>query len=121
LPATSREVGDDNAFKPSEDSVHIKKTSRNQKPRACLFPFIEMENALAKHSVDFGNGHRSVALQRVGIWESQMTALARAFSHLFSASSEFDVLKTLALFCGVGLLAALLMLTYGIDLSPGFF
>jgi ribose/xylose/arabinose/galactoside ABC-type transport system permease subunit len=51
-----------------------------------------------------------------------MTAVARAFSRLFfSTSSEFDVLKTIALLCGVGLLVSLLMLSYGLDLSPGFF
>lgn len=51
-----------------------------------------------------------------------MTTIARAFSRVFfSNSSEFDELKTLALFCGAGLLVTLLMLTYGIDLSPGFF
>jgi ribose/xylose/arabinose/galactoside ABC-type transport system permease subunit len=51
-----------------------------------------------------------------------MTAVARAFSRVFfSTSSEFDVLKTLLLLCGIGLFVSLLMLSYGIDLSPGFF
>ncbi|WMT71097.1 hypothetical protein [Bradyrhizobium sp. Ash2021] len=51
-----------------------------------------------------------------------MTAVARAFSRVFlSTSGEFDVLKQLALLCGAAVLVFLLMQTYGIDLSPGFF
>lgn len=51
-----------------------------------------------------------------------MIAAARAFSRVFSSTSyELDVLKTLALLCGIGLLVSLLMLSYGLDLSPGFF
>jgi ribose/xylose/arabinose/galactoside ABC-type transport system permease subunit len=51
-----------------------------------------------------------------------MTAVARAFSRAFlSTAGEFDVLKHLALLCAAGLYVFLLMLTYGLDLSPGFF
>jgi hypothetical protein len=52
-----------------------------------------------------------------------MTALAQAFSRVFlSTPDQFDDLKKIALFCGAGLLVSLLlMLTYGVDLSPGFF
>ena len=32
-----------------------------------------------------------------------------------------DVLKQLVLFAAAGLFVSLLMMTYGIDLSPGFF
>ena len=42
--------------------------------------------------------------------------LVRAFS-----VNEIEVLKQIALFCGAGLLICLLALTYGLDLSPGFF
>jgi hypothetical protein len=31
------------------------------------------------------------------------------------------ILKQLALFCCAGLLVSLLMMSYGVDLSPGFF
>ena len=34
---------------------------------------------------------------------------------------EIEILKQLGLFCGAGLLVSLLMMTYGIDLSVGFF
>ena len=37
------------------------------------------------------------------------------------SADEFDALKQVALFCGVGLLVSLLCMTYGLDLSPGFF
>ena len=44
--------------------------------------------------------------------------LARAFPR---TTTEFDILQQLALLCGAILLVALLMMTYGLDLSPGFF
>jgi ribose/xylose/arabinose/galactoside ABC-type transport system permease subunit len=51
-----------------------------------------------------------------------MTALARTISRLFlTESSEFSILKQIALFSLAGLLVTLLALTYGLDLSPGFF
>jgi hypothetical protein len=54
-------------------------------------------------------------------WRSQMTAIARRLSRTFVAASEIEVLKELVLFCAAGLFVSLLMLTYGVDLSPGFF
>lgn len=53
-----------------------------------------------------------------------MAAIARAFSLAFLSNANtdrFDVLKQIALFCGAGLLVSLLLMTYGLDLSPGFF
>jgi hypothetical protein len=50
-----------------------------------------------------------------------MTAIARAFSRAFPATSPVDVLRQIALLCGAGLLVLLLIATYGQDLSPGFF
>ena len=50
-----------------------------------------------------------------------MTAIAQALSRALVTVSEAETLKQLAMFCGAGLLVSLLMLTYGIDLSPGFF
>ena len=35
--------------------------------------------------------------------------------------NDNEILKQLALLCAAGLFVSLLMLTYGIDLSPGFF
>ena len=51
-----------------------------------------------------------------------MTAIARALSRaILTASNEVDIVKQFAMFCGAGLLVTLLLLTYGLDLSPGFF
>ena len=35
--------------------------------------------------------------------------------------SESEVLKQFAMFCGASLFVSLLIATYGLDLSPGFF
>jgi hypothetical protein len=50
-----------------------------------------------------------------------MTAIAHALSRALRSAAEVDILKQIALFCAAGLLVSLLCLTYGLDLSPGFF
>ena len=54
-----------------------------------------------------------------------MTALVHVLSHAFQTNGEFDSLKIVAIFSGLGLLISLLcvlfFLTYGLDLSPGSF
>ena len=52
-----------------------------------------------------------------------MTTIARAFSRAFPATNiEVEMLKTIALFCGIGLVVSLLLAaTTGLDISPGFF
>lgn len=50
-----------------------------------------------------------------------MTAIAQALSRALVTINDIEPLRQLAMFCGAGLLVSLLMLTYGIDLSPGFF
>jgi hypothetical protein len=51
-----------------------------------------------------------------------MTAIAKVFSITVPAtSSDFDSLRTVAVFCGVGLVVSLLLASYGLDLSAGFF
>ena len=50
-----------------------------------------------------------------------MTAIARALSRAFVSVNETDVLKQLLLFCLAGLFVSVLMMTYGLDLSPGLF
>jgi hypothetical protein len=51
-----------------------------------------------------------------------MTTLARTISRAFPATSpQLEILKQLAMFCGAGMLVWLLMETYGLDLSLGFF
>jgi hypothetical protein len=54
--------------------------------------------------------------------EAAMATIARTVSRAFlSATSDIDVLKELVMLCGAGLLVSLLLLTYGVDLSVGFF
>ena len=53
-----------------------------------------------------------------------MDDIGKAFSQWFQSTAKNDDLnglKELALLCGAGLLVALLCLTYGMDLSAGFF
>jgi hypothetical protein len=50
-----------------------------------------------------------------------MTALIQALSRLASTDAETETLKLLAMFCGAGLLVSIVLATYGLDLSPGFF
>jgi hypothetical protein len=56
-----------------------------------------------------------------------MSAVTRAVSRAFSSASAStstgeSPLTTIAIYCGLGLLASLLCIaTYGLDLSAGFF
>jgi hypothetical protein len=50
-----------------------------------------------------------------------MTAIARALYRTFYTAGEIDVLKQVAILSAAGLFISLLAMTYGIDLSPGFF
>jgi hypothetical protein len=51
-----------------------------------------------------------------------MAAITRFLARRVPATdAEADILKQVALFCCAGLLVSILMMTYGVDLSPGFF
>jgi hypothetical protein len=50
-----------------------------------------------------------------------MAAIARAFSRVSRIDVDVETLKTLVIFCGVGLFVSLLFASYGLDLSAGFF
>ncbi len=51
-----------------------------------------------------------------------MAVITKVLARAFPATvSEADILQQLALLCGAGLLVSLLMMTYGLDFSPGFF
>jgi hypothetical protein len=52
---------------------------------------------------------------------SRMTAIARVFSRAITTINGNEILKQIVLLCAAGLFVSLLMLTYGLDLSPGFF
>jgi hypothetical protein len=50
-----------------------------------------------------------------------MTAIAKMLALAFPADSvEAEILKVVAILCGIGLLVSLGMASFGIDLSPGF-
>ena len=52
-----------------------------------------------------------------------MAAIARALNRAFptTASLQVETLTQLALLAGAGLLVFFALMTYGLDLSPGFF
>jgi hypothetical protein len=50
-----------------------------------------------------------------------MTEIIHASSRTVRSARQIETLKQLALLCGAGLLVSLLLLSYGVDLSPGFF
>jgi hypothetical protein len=50
-----------------------------------------------------------------------MTAFVQAVSRTVHSVREVHPLTQIAMFCAAGLLVSLLALTYGLDLSPGFF
>jgi hypothetical protein len=50
-----------------------------------------------------------------------MAALARTLSRVSGTNVDVETLKTIIIFCGVGLTLSLILASYGLDLSPGFF
>ena len=51
-----------------------------------------------------------------------MATIARVLSLAFPVSQAgIETLKVIATFCGVGLVVSLLLATYGLDISVGFF
>jgi hypothetical protein len=52
---------------------------------------------------------------------SNMVAIARALDRAHPAPGDIETLKQLGLLAGAGLLVSLVLMSYGLDLSPGFF
>ena len=50
-----------------------------------------------------------------------MAAIARVLSRASGTEVDVETIKTLVMFCGVGLTVSLLLASYGLDLSAGFF
>ncbi len=50
-----------------------------------------------------------------------MAAIAKALDNALGIQVDIETLKTVAIFCGSGLTASLLLASYGLDLSAGFF
>jgi len=57
----------------------------------------------------------------IRIWRLQVAAITRVLSRISGTELGIEALKTIAIFCGVGLLVSLLVASYGLDLSAGFF
>jgi ribose/xylose/arabinose/galactoside ABC-type transport system permease subunit len=54
--------------------------------------------------------------------EVAMAAIAKFLARgVFTFGTDANIIKQFALFCAAGLLVSLLILSYGLDLSPGFF
>jgi hypothetical protein len=53
--------------------------------------------------------------------EAQMTTLVRALNSVLETNFEIETLRTVAIFCGAGLVVSLLFATYGLDAGPGLF
>ena len=50
-----------------------------------------------------------------------MAAIARALGRALVIQVDIETLKILVIFCGAGLTVSLLLASYGLDLSAGFF
>ena len=50
-----------------------------------------------------------------------MAALARVLTRVSGTRVDVETLKTIIMFCGVGLTESLMLASNGLDLSPGFF
>lgn len=50
-----------------------------------------------------------------------MATIARVLSRVSRTNIDVETLKTLVMFCGVGLFVSLLFASYGLDLSSGVF
>jgi hypothetical protein len=50
-----------------------------------------------------------------------MAAVAKALSRVSGTQVDIETAKTIAIFCGVGLSVSLIAVSYGLDLSAGFF
>ena len=50
-----------------------------------------------------------------------MAAIAKVLSRIKVRDADVEELEVVAIFSGLGLLLSLMFLTYGIDISPGFF
>jgi len=50
-----------------------------------------------------------------------MAAIAKALSRASGTDVDVETIKTLVMFCGVGLTVSMMVASYGVDLSPGLF
>jgi hypothetical protein len=66
--------------------------------------------------------HEQNKAAHLDVWRANMTAVVKALSRSFpDAKVHIAILKTIAMYCSVGLTVSLLAMTYGLNLRPGFF
>jgi hypothetical protein len=80
----------------------------------CVISFTSAEN-------NFSYKHQTGLVCGVLPWRSQMAAIARVLSRASGTEVDVETIRTLVMFCGVGLTVSLLLASYGLDLSAGFF
>jgi hypothetical protein len=68
-----------------------------------------------------GSGYRRSNAVLGVLLEAAMATLARMLSRASGFEIDVETLRPIVIFCGAGLLFALMLLSYGVDLSPGFF
>ena len=75
----------------------------------------------ARTELLLGNGLHGDRVWIATNWRWEMATLAKVLSRASGTQVDVETLKTLIMFCGVGLTVSLLLASYGVDLSPGFF
>src|SRR5690348_9426295 len=112
----------DRACVTSQRSKRRKDRERCTEPRRSCARSSHFTNALGVKCLT--ELWRGSGYGRGGTWlllEAAMAALAKMLSRASGFEIDTDTLRAILIFCGAGLLVSLTMLSYGIDLSPGFF
>jgi hypothetical protein len=68
-----------------------------------------------------GFGYEASILILRAKWSSQMAAIARLLFRSYLGPAEIETLEIIVLFCGLGLVASLLLTINGLDVNAGLF
>jgi hypothetical protein len=111
--------------KPGWRLLHGRRISRQRRP-----PFIRGRDACADLACEPVHMplilaelmlRKPASIVGAKLLRTQMAAITRMLSRASGTQVDIETLKTIVMFCGVGLTVSLLLATYGLDLSPGFF
>jgi Na+/H+ antiporter NhaA len=58
---------------------------------------------------------------RPRLGDRKMTTVAKLSRAYPEAEVEVEMLKTIVIFCGIGLTVSLFLISFGLDITPGFF
>ena len=95
------------------DGTGLSKVTQPAKPGRKIYP--------ANCTECLGKGRITPIFETID-FEAPVTAITKAVSRAFlSASRESEIFKQLVMSVCAGLFVYLLLLTYGLDLSPGLF